>query len=309
MFPVKTKWLSLIAVAAMTFFNLAETMAGEMKPFILASTTTGKIEEQLNIVKTALIETGFEIAGEYSPYPAAHIIIVTSQDLKKLAMSHERAGYIAAVRVSITRVGRQLQIAYNNPSYMAAAYRIDGDARVVADALKSALGFVREYGSAEGLDNEDLSEYRYTLGMERFDDQYKLAKYSGHAEAAAAVEQGLASHAGGTSKVYRIDLPGNKQTLFGVALSSRSTGNKYMDDEFIMTEIDFKDTRSTAHLPYEILVTGGNVEALHGRFRIAINFPDLSMMGNNSFMNIMPSPDAIRKSLTQAAGGKFTEDY
>jgi len=57
-----------------------------------------------------------------------------------------------------------------------------------------------------------------------------------------------------------------------------------------------------------MLVDGGEVEALHARFRIAMNFPDLSMMGANSFMNIMPSPDAIKESLTKAAGGKV-EDF
>ena len=67
--------------------------------------------------------------------------------------------------------------------------------------------------------------------------------------------------------------------------------------------------RSTAHLPYDILVTGDEVEALHARFRIAINFPDLSMMGANSFMNIMPSPDAIRDALTVTAGGTVEEDF
>jgi hypothetical protein len=48
---------------------------------------------------------------------------------------------------------------------------------------------------------------------------------------------------------------------------------------------------------------------LHARFRIAVDFPDLSMMGANSFMNIMPTPDAIRNSLTQAAGAKVKEDF
>jgi len=81
-----------------------------------------------------------------------------------------------------------------------------------------------------------------------------------------------------------------------------------MDDKFIMNEIDFKPLRSTAHLPYELLVRGGKVEALHARFRIAINFPDLSMMGANSFVNIMATPDAIFETLTNVAGGSY-EDY
>ena len=80
-----------------------------------------------------------------------------------------------------------------------------------------------------------------------------------------------------------------------------------MDDKFIMSEIDFKPIRSTAHLPYEILVSGDEAEALHARFRIAINFPDLSMMGDNSFMNIMPSPDAIQEALTEVAGGEVED--
>jgi hypothetical protein len=71
-----------------------------------------------------------------------------------------------------------------------------------------------------------------------------------------------------------------------------------------MSEIDFKDIRSTAHLPYELLVNGNEVEALHARFRIAINFPDLSMMGSNSFMNIMSTPKALFKALAAVAGGK-----
>jgi len=83
--------------------------------------------------------------------------------------------------------------------------------------------------------------------------------------------------------------------------------NKFMDDTFIMSEIDFKPVRSTAHLPYDILVTGNEIEALHARFRIAMNFPDLSMMGDNSFMNIMPSPDAIEAALAKAVGGSASE--
>ncbi len=79
--------------------------------------------------------------------------------------------------------------------------------------------------------------------------------------------------------------------------------NKNMDDKYIMSEIDFKDIKSAAHLPYEILVSGNKTYALYARFLIAIDFPDLSMMGANSFMNIMSCPEAIRKALVQAAGG------
>ena len=77
--------------------------------------------------------------------------------------------------------------------------------------------------------------------MEYFDEPNSLATYDSYEEAVAAVEKGLAAKAGGASKVYRIDVPGKKQTLFGVAMSSETTNNKYMDDTFIMNEIDFKE--------------------------------------------------------------------
>ena len=46
-----------------------------------------------------------------------------------------------------------------------------------------------------------------------------------------------------------------------------------------------------------------NVLPERARFRIAINFPDLAMMGDNSFMNIMGAPDAITAALRKIAGG------
>jgi len=100
-------------------------------------------------------------------------------------------------------------------------------------------------------------------------------------------------------------VPEKKEALFVVAMKGVTDADKYMDDKFIMREIDFKDLRSTAHLPYDILVSSNKVYALYAWFRIAISFPDISMMGSNSFMNIMKSPEAIRKSLTKAAGGEF----
>lgn len=303
MIKVSTKMLTVTAVAAvMSVASMVANAAGEMKPFFLGSTGTGEISSKTAEVKKSLTDNGFEIVGEYSPYETAHIIIVTNDTLKKAAASHERAGYVAGQRVALTKVGSELQITYTNPVYMAAAYHVKNDLHSVSKALKKALGAIKEYGPEEGLDADDLDGYHYTFGMEYFDEPYELAEYDSYDQAVAAVEKGLAAHAGGATKVYRIDIPGSKQTIFGVGLKGNEE-NKFMDDTFIMSEIDFKPVRSTAHLPYDILVTGDEVEALHARFRIAVNFPDLSMMGAHSFMNIMPSPDAIQEALTKTAGG------
>jgi len=310
MIQVKSTCLAYMAMAMMIMIPLAVQAESEMKPFILASVSSGNVADKVDGVKSALGGKGFEVVGEYSPYPAAHIIVVTNEALKKAAASHDRAGYVAGQRVTITKVGDQVQVAYTSPVYMGAAYRIKADLSDVADSLEAALGAEKEYGPEEGLTEKELEKYHYTFGMEYFDEPNELASYNSHKEAVAAVEKGLAAHKGDTSKVYRIDIPGSKQTVFGVSMAAEGeTGNKFMDESFIMREIDFKPLRSTGHLPYEILVRGSEVEALHGRFRIAMNFPDLSMMGANSFMNIMPSPDAIKDSLTLVAGGDLIDDF
>jgi hypothetical protein len=309
MLSVNTRLFAVTAAAVMSMASMVANAAEEMKPFILGSTGTGAVADKITDVKNSLTGNGFEVVGEYSPYESAHIIIVTNDALKKAAASHERGGYAAGQRVAITKVGDQVQITYTNPAYMAAAYHVKGDISSVTKALNTALGSIKEYGPETGMNAEDIEGYHYTFGMEYFDEPYSLADYDSYEQAVAAVEKGLAEQAGGATKVYRIDIPGKKQTLFGVGLSSAKTGNKYMDDTFIMSEIDFKDVRSTAHLPYDVLVTGYEVEALHARFRIAINFPDLSMMGDNSFMNIMPTPDAIKAALTKTAGGEEEDDF
>jgi hypothetical protein len=113
------------------------------------------------------------------------------------------------------------------------------------------------------------------------------------------VNAGLAAHKGGTTKVYQVAIPGKEQTLFGVALSG--AGDACGGDAHIMGIIDTDNVKSTGHLPYGILVSGGTVYALPAKFRIAVNFPDLSMMGSHGFMTIHCAPGAIQKALKDAS--------
>ena len=271
-----------------------------LKPFVLASKGAGNVADKAAAAKTALQANGFTIAGSYSPYPDTTIIVVTNDEMKTTAAKSEHGGFGAAQRVSVTKVGNEVQVSYTTPAYMANGYRMAGDLPQTAAKLQAALGKVEEFG-AKGLTEKKLRKYHYMFGMEYFDEPSTLAEYASYEEAVKAVEANLAAGKGGVTKVYRVDIPGKKESVFGVAMKG---GDKYMDDKFIMDMIDSKDIKSAAHLPHEMLVTGNKVIALYGRFRIALNFPDLKMSGANSFMKIMESPEAIRKAMVVAAGGK-----
>ncbi len=285
-------------LSAICLFAAANALAADamLKPFVLASDNAGTVAEKSAEVKRALSGAGFTVVGEYAPFPTADIIIVTSDALKKNAAASDFGGYGAVQRIAVTAAGNKVQVSYTNPVYMAAAYRMAGDLADVSAALGKALGRMEEFGSAQGLTASQARKYHYMIGMEYFTDPSVLAEYGSYDEAVQAVDAKLSKGANGVGKVYRVDLPGKQETLFGVSLKG-SGENKYRDDAFIMSEIDFHDVKSTAHLPYEVLVSGNKVYALYARFRIAINFPDLSMMGKNSFMNIMKTPDAIRSAL------------
>ncbi|MFW2374474.1 MAG: hypothetical protein ACN4GM_15210 [Gammaproteobacteria bacterium] len=306
---MKTKiFQSLFAVLAV-FTVLTAQAATTYKPFALASNNSGKIADKLGATKKALQSNGFTIAGDYSPFEGAHVIVVTNNELKKAAASHPRGGYVAAQRVSLTEMKGKVQVSYTNPYYMAKAYWIESDLAATSLAFKKALGFIEFFGPEEGLTKKKLGKYHYTFGMEYFDEPLELSEKSSRQQLISTIEKNLAAKLNGAFKVYRIDIPNSTQTLFGVGLKAPNDKKKYMDEKFVMSEIDFKELRSTAHLPYEILVKGKEAEALHARFRIAMSFPDLSMMGDNSFMNIMSTPDAIRDVLILVAGGELEDDF
>lgn len=300
---------NLIVLGAACLIAQGSAFAQEvlLKPFILGSKGPGTVAEKTEVAKTALTANGFTVVGSYSPYPNATVVVVTNDALKANAGKSELGAFGAMQRVSITKMENEVQVAYTNPVYMANAYRMAGDLKGVAVALEKALGNVEAFG-AKGLKAAKLRKYHYTIGMEYFDEPSVLAEHKSYEDALAALEKHLAAGTAGVTKVYRIDIPGKQEAVFGVAMKGKTPADKNMDDKYLMSEIDFKELRSTAHLPYEIVVSGKKSYALYARFRIAASFPDLSMMGSNSFMNIMSAPEAIRKALVVTAGGKLDDD-
>jgi uncharacterized protein (DUF302 family) len=298
--------LALLAVAA-----TAQAASERLKPFVLAYKTKGDVATVEAEVKQKLTAGGFEVVGDYSPYKDAMVIAITNDELKKNAAMSDFGGYGAAQRVSVTKNGGDIEVSYTNPTYMADAYRMKGDLAGVTKQLATVLGAQQDFGSKKGLTESKLRKYHYMFGMEYFDDidAHRLTSHKSYDEAVKTIEANLAKGLGGVTKVYRIDIPGKQETVFGVSMKMAPGGDKYMTDEYMMHIIDFQTPKSTAHLPYEILVSGKDVYALYARFRIAIDFPDLSMMGENSFMNIVESPEAIKKALTLTAGGKVKSDY
>jgi len=285
--------------------------AGGLEPFVLAASIDDKTLSAASAeVEAKLQNAGFDVIGQYSPYDDAVVLVFSSAQLRDLATRSKRGGYGAALRVSLTRNDGKIELAYTNPLYWVNAYRMQADVESIETQLKSVLGYEQGFGSGElSLTASDLRKYHYTFMMEYFDDPSVLNYFDSHQQAVATVRENLSQQVSASTQVFELklgsDIDEKEMTLFGIGLSGVDEDD-CSSDAYIMGRIDKDSPRHTAHLPYEILVYGNQVEALYGRFRIAISWPHLPMMASDTgatFLSIMCAPGSIEEALIAIAGG------
>ena len=296
--------ISLLMMAVLFSANVAaeDTL---YKPFIVASSGPGTLAEQTQSTLAALEGAGFEVAGQYSPVEGTNIIVVTNDELKKVAAMSDRGGYAAGQRISISEAGDNVEVSFINPVYIQYAYRLEGDMQLVSDVLSTSLGNESACGGGKKkMSAKKLKKYHYMVGMQYFDDPSELGSFDSYEAAVAAVESGLAVEGDALSQVYRVDIPGKEQTVFGVGMKMTNEDEEDLDSAFQMSIVDFEGCKKRAYFPYEVLVDGKNVEALHMRFRMAVHFPNLSMMGEHGFTKLISAPGAIEKALEKMVGAE-----
>lgn len=294
--------LSLLLSAAL--FTATATAEDTMyKPFVVASNGLGALDEKTSSTRHALEDAGFEIYGQFSPVDGTNVIVVTNDELKKIASMSDKGGYAAGQRVSVSEVGDKVEVSFVNPLYIQYGYHLEGDMQPVYDALVASLGNVQSCGAGKKkMTAKKLGKYHYMMGMPYFDDFLELGSFGSHEEAVAAVEKGLAVPDDALTQVYRIDIPGKQQTVFGVGMKMTNEEEKDIDSTFQMSIVDFEGCKKRAYFPYEVLVDGNNVEALHMRFRMALHFPNLSMAGKHGFTKLLPAPGATEEALKNMVG-------
>jgi hypothetical protein len=280
---------------ALFLFTSGPLFAAETyKPFIAVAGEGSTLEEvESNVVKR-LKEAGFQVVGGYSPYAdgGARIVGVTNAELIEAAAGQPYGGFGAVIRVAITNNNGKIEVGYVNPSYVGHAYHI-GDLSHVSRSLAKALGEGKPFG-AKGMSARELAKYHYMMMMPYFEDRKIVKRFSSQEQAVARIAKALQNPESDMRAVWQVKVDGN-QTVFGVQLYGGKWKGQMAN---IMNEIDTETPRSTAALPWEILVTDGRVTYLPGRYRIAIMFPDLGM---GTFMRISDVPDHMDESIEHLA--------
>jgi hypothetical protein len=279
-----------------------------IKPYSLAAKQKGDFSLSVARVRELLIKGNFRIIGEYSPFKDSHVFAITDTNLLTTAAKTKYGIFGAVIRVGIAKVGGEIQVMYNNPTYIGLAYRMKDPLKNIKIKLARILGHVQDFGG-EGVEADELPDYNYAFGLEKFGDFYEFAEYLTHKQAVQKVEAGLDSDFKGFRQVYRLDLPGRKQTLFGISMNADVNDIPFLNDEYFMNIADHKELRRLPHLPYEILVDNNRIIGLHAHYRLAISFPDLPMIGRHGFGKLMNLPWQYEEYITRLVGGEWPPSY
>ena len=289
-----------LLVAMLVLGLVGNIVVGQgLKPFIMGAQSS----ETLDVMKTktskALTAAGFKILGSYQPAAdeSRWVIVVNSTEMIEAIQAFgELTGFAAALRVGLTLEAGLVNVSYTNPIYLGNAYFqknyadvkdkfVAVDAKLIA--AMATLGEVKNksFGAKEGISSKDLAHYHYMFGMPYFEDVVLLTEFSKYSVGKSIIESKL-SKGGDTELVYSFEIPGQDLKIYGIALGGE-TGESHF-----LPIIDLGQPKHTAFLPYEILLMGNTSVMLHGRYRIALSFPDLTM---TTFSKIMSTPGEIEK--------------
>ncbi len=287
-------------ISFLLFLWLISTLSGAdvLRPYVLAGIDQGSIGSVQSRITAQLAANGFEVVGSYAPggNPDLYVICITHESLKEaIRQSGGLSGLAAVLRVGLHKAENGIHVSYMEPAYWGNAYYRKDFASVekayatVESAMKATFAGLPEmlqesFGSKKGLSVKKLQKYHYMMSMPYFDDVNELDEGSSYEESIARIEKNAAANPD-VDIVYSLKFPEQKIALYGTALK----GDK--GEQHFLPKIDFNEPRHVPFLPYELLVLDGKVVSLHGKYRIALSFPDLTM---GTFMKIMSTPGDIK---------------
>ncbi|MDC9721810.1 MAG: hypothetical protein PSN34_03425 [Urechidicola sp.] len=289
---------SILSIVISIVFSIT-MYAQELTPYIKIGTSDKSIEEVSKQVIEALESNSFTVLGDYHPAGKddLKIIAFTNDKLKNTVVKVKDRGALAAVyKVGLVKADGKVTLSYTNPEYVLRAY-LQNDFKKYPTTFKQFSADLKTAFSSLGneftpfggtVDTDDLKKYHYKIMMPYFTDPVELNEFSSFEEGLKIIKTNLEANKGNTKLVYELVYQSEEVAVFGVGLESPEDG-----------ESEFLPTIGEAHaaaLPYEIILQGTEVTMLHGKYRIALFWPDLTM---GTFMKIMSTPGDIEDTLEE----------
>jgi len=269
----------------------------EIQPFFNCGSVVSNINTEKEKIKTALIENNFTITGGYSVENKANLYVLTftSKELQKVCLKVKDRGILAAnLRIAFNLSEGKVSVTALNPKYLFLGYlRADYDKnKAELDAISASVnkilftvsGKLTPFGGK--VSEKELKNYHYMMGMPYFTDPVELKEFNSYDDAISTISKNLDAKKGNTKLVYKTEFKTLKLAVYGVALLDKTKG-----EANFLPKIGEKHI---AAMPYEIVVQDKKVTILHGRFRFAMYWPELTM---SQFSKIMSTPGDVEETL------------
>ena len=285
-----------VLLAFIIFFGL-QAQSQMISPYVKVGETTASIPVVSAQVATALKTQNFMIIGGYHPEgkTSLSVLVFTRTDLKNTVVKvADRGALAAAFKIGFVRKNGKTTVSYTNPEYILRAYLrgsyntyktvFDSFATDLKTALSSVGNEFIPFGGA--VSASELKKYHYKIMMPYFTDPVTLHEFSSFEQGLQVIEANLSAKKGQTVQVYKIVYKTKKVAVFGVGLESKEDGESVFLPKIGEDHV--------AAMPYEIILQGNKATMLHGKYRIALFWPELSM---GTFMRIMSTPGDIEDTL------------
>ena len=284
---------SIITIVSFYFNSNSQ----ELSPYIKIGESNETIQQVSEKVITALKDNSFTVLGTYNPSnkSSLKVIAFTRTDLKNSVIKvSDRGALAAAFKVGLVEKNGKVTISYTNPDYILRAYMRDNYnsykstfEKFSAD-LKTTFSSIgnefKPFGGTVAADK--LKNYHYKIMMPYFTDPVTLNEFSSFEAGLNIIENNLNAKKGTTVQIYKIIFKEQKVAVFGIGLQSKEDGESYFLPKIGEDHV--------AALPYEIILQGKEATMLHGKYRIALHWPELTM---GTFMKIMSTPGDIEDTL------------
>lgn len=293
-------WGRVLIALMVSVALCAPAFAGETyAPYLRVGTFDGNASSAAEKVKEALTAGGFEILGEYSPEekPFLGVIVYSNAALRDEVVKVKDRGLLAgALKIGLKESAGKTTVSMVNPEYLFRAYLMkefkehEAALKKIADDAQSAMKNVgTEFAPFGGaLDADGLKSYHYMFGMEYFTEPVNLKTFASFEEGVATITKNLQARAGGAAQVFAIVRAEEKAAVFGIALNKKETGEKHF--------LPIIGEDHVAAMPYEMALYDKKATMLHGRYRIALHWPSLTM---GTFGKIMSTPGEISDTMRE----------
>jgi len=283
-------------ILSATFLVLGLVWVSGIAPYVKLASYEGPMNEVVSQMKTVLEESAYEIIGQYQPgdNQDLYVLVFTSDELLAFCKQSEDRGMLAAaMKLGFQQSEGTITVSMINPEYLFYAYfqekmneaAFNASALELSSKIKDVLGEGSPEAFGGDLKAEKLMKYRYMAGMPNFGKSVSLAEFDSFDQGLAAIREGL-SNGGNTPKVYEIVQIDEEIAVFGIGLKDKEKGEAHF--------LPIIGESHVAAMPYELILQGNVVTMLHGRFRFALHWPELTM---KTFTKIMSSPGDVEDAM------------